>query len=128
MVVNNQPRRAVLHQSVFDPLSDGGRYSYGLVQPLRSTQTSWACTNDKNINRTVEEQLVSIDIFATCTRQLSTLSRVVAGARKEGGWQHIHVGVGHPALKDILKAGNAIQSLASDTQHRKCKLQEAAGI
>ena len=41
------------------------------------------------------------------------------------GYKHLHVGVGHPALKDILKAGDSIQSLASDVQHRKQK--ETAG-
>lgn len=31
----------------------------------------------------------------------------------------LHVGVGHPALKKVLKAGNAFKSLAGDAQHRK---------
>ena len=33
--------------------------------------------------------------------------------------KNIHVGVGHPALKDILEAGNAVQSLTGEAQHRR---------
>lgn len=32
---------------------------YDLIQTLRSTQTSWACTNDENINGTGTKQSVS---------------------------------------------------------------------
>lgn len=36
----------------------------------------------------------------------------------------LHVGVGHPALKEVLEAGHAFEGLAGDVQHRRITEQQ----
>lgn len=43
----------------------GGGDAYNLVQALRSTQASWACTDDENVNRTVWIEQLSVTTIQT---------------------------------------------------------------
>lgn len=73
--------------------------TYDLIQTLGGTQTSRASANDENVNGT---KGIGLD---------GSLEGVEEG--------NVHVGVGHPALKEVLEAGHAFESLASDVQHRR---------
>lgn len=61
--INNQPRGAVLEEPLIILWVHAQGFKketpYDLIQTLRSTQTSWACTNDENINGTGAKQSVS---------------------------------------------------------------------
>lgn len=88
--------------------ASGGMFSYNLVQALRSTQASWACTNDENVNGAVAKSDDAVS------------DRILAAPAVDNGSQVLlHVGVAHPALKNILEAGHTTQGLAGDVQHRK---------
>ena len=40
--------------------------------------------------------------------------------------ESLHVGVGHPALKEVLEAGHAFKSSTSDVQHKSRSSRETA--
>lgn len=88
--------------------------SYNLVQALRSTQASWACTNDENVNGAVEKSNDAVSV------------RILARPAVDNGIQQLlHVRVAHPALENVLEAGHTTQGLAGDVQHRKTSTAEA---